>query len=411
MALVGLAWGARLGYEYSGKLLSITFLIVAPAGLKEGSGLHVALSRAGGIIVGILLTFLLSCSWFPRSASGQVVDHLHNSLEALHQLTALTWSGLIPHDPNQEDTAQEDTAKAAAAAAAAAAAGASAAPEGPTAVPGLSQEQRLELRRRIDDQCEDALFRCTQQALAAGDALKTAESELYAGTAWGYRLYLPLLLLGKRSRRRFHLPRDLVAQLRLCVRRLARITWSLHTIIQEGFDAQMMVVVAQRYPPGLLQQLQDSSAAFVGDVLAALPPGSSRLAPAAAAAAAAALAAKVPQHNLLRFQQALHTLQEISELQRMQLIDHMRRYNQPPPPSQCNMHSASSIHAAAAAGQPHVDTPRLFFADTSDGYVAKLRWYSFQFLLEQLAEGYSELAGTLNSLLPLLPGAEHRLAG
>jgi hypothetical protein len=37
-----------------------------------------------------------------------------------------------------------------------------------------------------------------------------------------------------------------VSQLRLCLRRLARITWSLHTTIQEGFDAAMMDVVYKR---------------------------------------------------------------------------------------------------------------------------------------------------------------------
>jgi hypothetical protein len=66
------AAGAHLGYEYSGKLFAVTYLIVAPAGFKEGSGLFVAVSRAGGILAGILLTLLLSCSWFPRSASAQV---------------------------------------------------------------------------------------------------------------------------------------------------------------------------------------------------------------------------------------------------------------------------------------------------------------------------------------------------
>lgn len=41
--------------------------------------------------------------------------------------------------------------------------------------------------RRIDAGCEDALFKVSQQAMAAGEALKQAESELYVGTVWGYR--------------------------------------------------------------------------------------------------------------------------------------------------------------------------------------------------------------------------------
>jgi hypothetical protein len=41
----------------------------------------------------------------------------------------------------------------------------------------------------------------------------------------------------------------------------------------------------------------------------------------------------------------------------------------------------------------------------------QLRWYSFQFLLEQLAEGYAQLADTMQQLLPLLPGSEPWLLG
>jgi hypothetical protein len=57
-------------------LSAVTCLFSAFAGIKEGSGLFVAVSRAGGIIAGILLTFVLSCTWFPRSASAQVRHNL-----------------------------------------------------------------------------------------------------------------------------------------------------------------------------------------------------------------------------------------------------------------------------------------------------------------------------------------------
>jgi hypothetical protein len=41
----------------------------------------------------------------------------------------------------------------------------------------------------------------------------------------------------------------------------------------------------------------------------------------------------------------------------------------------------------------------------------QLRWYSFQFLLEQLAEGYQQLSEVMEEMLPLLPGSEPWLAG
>jgi hypothetical protein len=72
-AIVGHLLGAALGYEYTGKLLAITFFVVAsPAFVHVHTGIYVAGARAIGIITGILWAFIMACVWFPRSASEQV---------------------------------------------------------------------------------------------------------------------------------------------------------------------------------------------------------------------------------------------------------------------------------------------------------------------------------------------------
>lgn len=43
------------------------------------------------------------------------------------------------------------------------------------------------------------------------------------------------------------------------------------------------------------------------------------------------------------------------------------------------------------------------FPDTPEGYVSMVRWYSFQFLLEELSEEMKELHENLSDLLPKLP--------
>eukprot|EP00803_Ostreobium_quekettii_P001150 evm.model.scf_354.3 EVM.evm.TU.scf_354.3 scf_354:8182-14300(-) len=53
---------------------------------------------------------------------------------------------------------------------------------------------------------------------------------------------------------------------------------------------------------------------------------------------------------------------------------------------------------------PRVNTADLKdFPDTPEGYVSLVRWYSFQFLLEELSEEMRELHTNLNDLLPKLP--------
>jgi len=70
--LLGYFAGAKYGREYSGKLFPLTFLIVGPAGLVAENPVPLCISRIAGILSGILLMFMLSMVFFPRSASDKV---------------------------------------------------------------------------------------------------------------------------------------------------------------------------------------------------------------------------------------------------------------------------------------------------------------------------------------------------
>ncbi len=72
VALVGHVLGGALGYEYSGRLFGITYLIIAPTAFVNGGAHVVVISRVAGVLSGIAVTFLLSCIWFPTPASEQV---------------------------------------------------------------------------------------------------------------------------------------------------------------------------------------------------------------------------------------------------------------------------------------------------------------------------------------------------
>lgn len=45
----------------------------------------------------------------------------------------------------------------------------------------------------------------------------------------------------------------------------------------------------------------------------------------------------------------------------------------------------------------------IVFPETAEGYVDKVRWYSFQFLMEELTEEIEEMHAVLNKLLAKLP--------
>lgn len=74
----------------------ITFLLVSFGGERGSDALRLALSRAGGIVAGVLLALVLSVALLPRSASVAAVHNLEDALAALRQLAALAWRDHLP---------------------------------------------------------------------------------------------------------------------------------------------------------------------------------------------------------------------------------------------------------------------------------------------------------------------------
>ncbi len=61
-----------------------------------------------------------------------------------------------------------------------------------------------------------------------------------------HRIYLPLLSLGKRGRHSFHMPAAEFTATQIATRHCARLVWTLHLTLQEGFDQQMMALLRTR---------------------------------------------------------------------------------------------------------------------------------------------------------------------
>lgn len=68
--------GWLLGLDYSAKLFVMTFLLVIMGADGMADAFLVALTRISGILLGVLLSLVLSVFVFPKSASHQVSCNL-----------------------------------------------------------------------------------------------------------------------------------------------------------------------------------------------------------------------------------------------------------------------------------------------------------------------------------------------
>jgi hypothetical protein len=100
-------------------------------------------------------------------------------------------------------------------------------------------------------------------ALQKSDALLvSADHEVYAGRVFGRPFYLPrpfaALLSREGSVRRF--PHERVRKVGSAVRSVARVQMSLLSLVQDSFSDEVVVVIRERFPLGLLAQVIRSSA-------------------------------------------------------------------------------------------------------------------------------------------------------
>jgi hypothetical protein len=90
----------------------------------------------------------------------------------------------------------------------------------------------------------------------------------------GRRIFLPrpAMLAGLRcAARGHHFPRPAADALLLRVRIVARLLWSLHAVLREGFSRDMLLVLSSTYPAALLSDIRHFCTATFADITAAMP--------------------------------------------------------------------------------------------------------------------------------------------
>ncbi|GLC56641.1 hypothetical protein PLESTB_001129800 [Pleodorina starrii] len=311
------------------RFVQLTYCIVAFGAKPDKGALLIALLRVGGIFAGGLLGVVLAVLVLPRSASVDCMLEMKKALKALYDLNQEVWtlSGVTsqsgarrptrkPHRHGYSamqlrlEAARAGSATAVAASDAAAAGatvpGAAAAAAGElrgggvsggggggsgsvlsgdslTSWPGglrrtgPSSAEHLDLLVQHDEEREsreaaiEKLFTAVYTALGRVDEhLSQTRGEIYIWHFWGRYFFLPGVHWFP-VRGRWSVPRKDLEDMATCVRRVARMLWTLLLDFEEGFGSEMESVLRLYYPAQLLSELADYQARAILDLLRAFP--------------------------------------------------------------------------------------------------------------------------------------------
>lgn len=286
----------RLKLADSAKLFALTFLLVT-FGAQDGvSALQVTISRISGICIGVGLSLLLSIIVYPSSASVKAMACLRKSLQGLVELNTMAWQEPAIHQMPESLSSKGSTHDL----------GYARLPDKDDAedwsVNAKKRQEHFEAEtERILMDTYNSLYQCQE-------FIPMARSELYLGVFKKHLCFLPGLPFGCQMGR-WRLPQTEMQTLATCVRKLARLLWTLHLTFQEGFDENMMAMLKQQYPARLMPQLVQSSQATLQDMLDAFPNED-----------------RVKDSNMRQFATAVAGLLHISDFQRRRITHMMRHY-------------------------------------------------------------------------------------
>ncbi|KAL3144934.1 hypothetical protein ABBQ32_003441 [Trebouxia sp. C0010 RCD-2024] len=288
----------RLKLADSAKLFALTFLLVTFGAHDRTSALQVCISRISGICIGVGVSLLLSIIVYPSSASVKAMACLRQSLQGLVELNTMAWQEPaihhMPLDPALNPKAAAD-------------------PLGyiPLNDKDEAEDYSINAKKRqehFEAETERILMDTYNSLYKCQEFIPMARSEVYLGVFKKHLCFLPGLPFGVQMGR-WCLPQTEMQTLATCVRKLARLLWTLHLTFQEGFDENMMAMLKQQYPARLMPQLVSSSQATLQDMLDAFP-NEDRVNPA----------------NLRQFATAVAGLLHISDFQRRRITHMMRHY-------------------------------------------------------------------------------------
>mmetsp|Transcript_1306 Transcript_1306/g.3748 ORF Transcript_1306/g.3748 Transcript_1306/m.3748 type:complete len:621 (-) Transcript_1306:158-2020(-) len=305
VAAVATFAGDYLKKDYSMKLFVLTFIMIC-IGVESGGLdgiIDVAVTRTMGIAMGNIMVTVLTILLWPAAARTSSIKCVRSSLETLQQLQVSVWengavstgwsqltaneSFRVKVDERYIDKFLEPPVR-----------------QGGSSVEGLlSRQASLQStgsgRRRLAvlesltslkggefsgmgtlplnstqdmDEMEDGFEKridSITSALSTSEQLAVeSRAEIYVGSLRGWPVFLPGLdgvQIG------WPLPTNEITALNNTIRKLIRLYWSLQRSFQEGFDDEMMSVIACSYPPCMLSTMQDGAIAVIQSILDAFP--------------------------------------------------------------------------------------------------------------------------------------------
>ncbi|GLI59386.1 hypothetical protein VaNZ11_001252 [Volvox africanus] len=293
------------------RFVQLTYIIVAFGAKPDKGAFLLALLRVGGIFAGGLLSVVLAVVVLPRSASIDCLLEMKKALKALYDLNQEVWavSGMTGKSMSRRSVRKTHRhgysalqLRLDAAAASAALKSNASDPAMATAMPpdvrcaGSGRVDRVSslpdgLRRGLHDSSlnhlnllvqRDAerdlheaaiekLFTAVYTALGRVDEhLAQTRGEIYIWHFWGRYFFLPGVhwfpVTG-----RWRVPKEDLDNMVMCVRRVARMLWTLLLDFEEGFGSEMEAVLQLYYPKQLLSELAEYQARAILDLLRAFP--------------------------------------------------------------------------------------------------------------------------------------------
>ncbi|KAG2489868.1 hypothetical protein HYH03_011670 [Edaphochlamys debaryana] len=288
------------------RFVQLTYVIVAYGAKPEKGAFLLALMRVGGIFAGGLFGVLLAVAVLPRSASIEALREMRKALRELHDLNREVWSmgGMLGEKHGQHHFRKHHRHGYSGMLGGRRQGAAGGAPPSPwgsspdlvhsASDPGLAprkpglraggagelSSEALDLLAVVADRDEELdkreaaierLFTALYGTLGRVDEhLGQIKGEVYVWHCWGHYFFLPGVHWWP-VRGRWQVPKHDLEQMATCLRRVARMLWTLLLDFEEGFGSEMEDVLRLCYPKQLLSELATYQSAAILDLLKAFP--------------------------------------------------------------------------------------------------------------------------------------------
>ncbi|KAK9843259.1 hypothetical protein WJX74_009376 [Apatococcus lobatus] len=291
----------KLSLDSSAKLAALTFCLVTFGSSSVDDAFVLAITRMTGICLGVLLLEACAVIIFPKMATQEALISMQAAMSGLVELNRKAWQ----QGTGRKEAAEIDL-------------GTPIHPGGYLPLAGEDAGDLKDAEKRMhekQDQLESDAEKCLMDVYNSLnkclDYIPQAHSEIYICMVKGKLCMLPGLPWLKIGR--WKLPASDMQSLTTSIRKVARILWTTHLTFQEGFDDNMMAMLQQQYPTGLMPELKQRSQDALEDMRAAFP-----------------CSAVVKSSNLHTFMNSVEGLFRIGDYQRRRILQYMKKFNRRP---------------------------------------------------------------------------------